>query len=60
MDELPGFIRDNQKQLIRKIKYGKYKPNLVRRVKIPKETKSEYRKLGVPTVVDIFVLDSEN
>ena len=28
------------------------KPNPVRRVEIPKETKGEFRKLGVPTVVD--------
>ena len=31
---------------------GKYKSNSVRRVEIPKETKGEYRKLGVPIVVD--------
>ena len=52
VDELPGFLRDNQKQLIQKIREGKYKPNPVRRVEIPKETKGEFRKLGVPTVVD--------
>jgi retron-type reverse transcriptase len=28
------------------------KPNPVRRVEIPKETKGDSRKLGVPTVVD--------
>ena len=52
VDELLGFLRDNQKQLIQKIRDGKYKPNPVRRVEIPKETKGEFRKLGVPTVVD--------
>ena len=52
VDELLGFLKDNQKQLIQKIKDGKYKPNPVCRVEIPKETKGEFRKLGVPTVVD--------
>lgn len=52
VDELLGFLKDNQKQLIQRIRDGKYKPNPVRRVEIPKETKGEFRKLGVPTVVD--------
>ena len=52
VDELLGFLKDNQKQLIQQIKDGKYKPTPVRRVEIPKETKGEFRKLGVPTVVD--------
>ena len=52
VDELLTFLRDNQKQLIQELKDGKYKPNPVRRVEIPKETKGEFRKLGVPTVVD--------
>jgi len=52
VDELLLFLKDNQKQLVQKLKDGKYKPNPVRRVEIPKETKGETRKLGVPTVVD--------
>ena len=52
VDELLSFLRDNQVQLIQQLKDGKYKPNPVRRVEIPKETKGETRKLGVPTVVD--------
>ena len=52
VDELLGYLKDNQKQLVQKIRDGKYKPNPVRRVEIPKETKGEFRKLGVPTVVD--------
>jgi group II intron reverse transcriptase/maturase len=52
VDELLTFLKDNKKQLIQKLKDGKYKPTPVRRVEIPKETKGEVRKLGVPTVVD--------
>jgi group II intron reverse transcriptase/maturase len=52
VDELLGFLKNNKEQLIQQIKCGKYKPNPVRRVEIPKETKGEFRKLGVPTVVD--------
>jgi len=50
--ELLTFLRDNQKQLIQEIRVGKYKPNPVRRVEIPKEEKGKVRKLGIPTVVD--------
>src|SRR6056297_2698244 len=52
VDELLTFLKDNKKQLIQKLKDGKYKPTPVRRGEIPKETKGEVRKLGVPTVVD--------
>ena len=52
VDELLPFLRENQRSLIQKIREGKYKPNPVRRVEIPKETKGEYRQLGIPTVVD--------
>ena len=52
VEELFMFLRNNKKQLIEQLREGKYKPNPVRRVEIPKETKGEFRKLGVPTVVD--------
>ena len=52
VDELLHYLRENQETIIQKIREGKYKPNPVRRVEIPKETKGEFRKLGVPTVVD--------
>lgn len=52
VDELLPFLRDNGEQRTRQLRDGKYKPNPVRRVEIPKETKGEFRKLGVPTVVD--------
>ena len=52
VEELLSFLRDNRKQLKQQLMDGKYKPNPVRRVEIPKETKGEFKKLGVPTVVD--------
>lgn len=52
VDELLPFLRDSKEQLLHELREGKYKPNPVRRVEIPKETKGEYRKLGLPTVVD--------
>lgn len=52
VDELLPYLRENQETLIQKIRDGRYKPNPVRRAEIPKETKGEFRKLGVPTVVD--------
>ena len=55
VDELLPYLRENQNTLIQEIRMGKYKPNPVRRVEIPKEAKGEFRKLGVPTVVDRVV-----
>ena len=52
VDELLTFLKANQKQLVQKLRDGQYKPNPVRRVEIPKETRGKFRKLGVPTVVD--------
>ena len=52
VDELLSYLRENQETLIQEIRDGKFKPNPVRRVEIPKETKGEFRMLGVPTVVD--------
>ena len=44
VEELLPFLRENQETLIQEIREGKYKPNPVRRVEIPKETKGEFRK----------------
>ena len=52
VDELLPYLREYQETLIQEIRDGKFKPNPVRRVEIPKETKGEFRMLGVPTVVD--------
>lgn len=55
VDELLPYLRENQTELIQKIRCGKYKPNPVRRVEIPKEEKEKVRKLGVPGVVDRLI-----
>lgn len=52
VDELLTFLIDNKGWLIPKIREGRYKPNPVRRVEIPKEEKDKVRQLGIPTVVD--------
>ena len=55
VDELLLYLRENKGELIERLKMGKYKPNPVRRVEIPKEEKGKVRKLGIPTVVDRVV-----
>ncbi len=52
MDELLPYLRNHQTELVEQLRRGKYKPNPVRRVEIPKEGKGKVRKLGIPTVVD--------
>ncbi len=51
VDELLPYLREHRKELVGQLRRGKYKPNPVRRVEIPKEEKGKVRKLGVPTMV---------
>ena len=40
-DELLPCLREHQAELVEQVREGKYKPNPVRRVEIPKDWKSE-------------------
>jgi len=52
VDEVLPYLKQHGDELLQQIREGKYKPNPVRRVEIPKEEQGKVRKLGIPTVVD--------
>jgi group II intron reverse transcriptase/maturase len=56
--ELGGYLKDHKVELLTKLEGGKYKPNPVRRVEIPKEEKGKVRLLGIPTVADRVIQQS--
>ena len=52
VDELLPYLKQHGEEITQQLREGKFKPNPVRRVEIPKEEKGKVRKLGIPTVVD--------
>lgn len=56
-EELAKWLRLNKESLVRSLEKGKYKPQAVRRVEIPKEG-GKTRSLGIPTVVDRLIQQS--
>lgn len=52
VDEPLPYLKENQSEIIQKIREGKYKPNPVHRIEIPKEENGKVSKLGIPTAVD--------
>ena len=53
-EELLDYIRSHPKEISESVRNGKYRPNPIMRVYIPKDN-GEKRPLGIPTVKDRFV-----
>jgi len=57
VESLKDYLVSHKEELLTSIQRGKYRPNPVRRVEIPKEN-GKQRQLGIPTVVDRVIQQS--
>jgi RNA-directed DNA polymerase len=55
VDELPSYLRAHWLEIRAQLEAGRYCPQPVRRVEIPKDNGNGVRLLGVPTVLDRFI-----
>ncbi|MCH7538664.1 MAG: group II intron reverse transcriptase/maturase [Proteobacteria bacterium] len=55
VDELPAYLKTHWLAIKASLQEGRYQPQAVRRVEIPKPGSTEKRKLGIPCVLDRFI-----
>ena len=55
VDELPEYLKTHWLAIKASLQEGRYQPQAVRRVEIPKPGSTEKRKLGIPCVLDRFI-----
>ena len=55
VDELPDYLKTHWLAIKASLQGGRYQPQAVRRVEIPKPGSTEKRKLGIPCVLDRFI-----
>ena len=54
VDKLPVYLKENWRRIRKELMEGKYVPQAVRQVEIPKAT-GGVRQLGIPSAVDRFI-----
>ena len=54
-EELADYLKEHWPRIKEELLGGRYKPQVVKRVEIPKPGTWEKRKLGIPTVLDRFI-----